>query len=186
MEWQAVKWSEAGQILALLKAKETPEAARKSPEVYCAELVRDGRLDEAVKFLALALPRLEAVAWAARTVRDIDTGHGADTPEGDALKGVLLWLQDPIESRRRNAYDAAQACDPASAEAMAAMAAFYSGGSIAPPDCEPLPAPHDTAGRFAAVAILIAAAQCEDSDAVLAKALGDGARLAKEGLKSPA
>lgn len=182
MEWQRVKWSEAGQILALLKVKAAPDTARKPPELYYADLVRDGRFDEAVKFLALALPRLEAVAWAATTVRDC--GHDADPPEAEALKAVLSWLQDPAENRRRTAYDAAQACDPASAEAMAAMAAFYSGGSVAPPDCEPLPAPHDSAGRFAAVAILIAAARSDDGDAVLAKALKDGERLAQEGLAS--
>ncbi len=186
MEWQRVKWSEAGQILALLQSKERPEAAKLLPEAYFAQLVHDRRLDEAVKFLALALPRLETVAWAARVVREVDTGHDAETPEGNALKATLLWLQDPVESRRRAAYDAAQAANPASAEAMAAMAAFYSGGSIAPPDCDPQPAPHDVAGRFAAVAILLAAAACENAEAVLETALHNGDVLAREGLKSDA
>ncbi|HEY0302001.1 MAG TPA: hypothetical protein VGC36_11730, partial [Rhizomicrobium sp.] len=143
-QWPRVKWSEAGQITRLLG---WADAGAAPPAAHFAELKNGARYAEAVKFLALALPRLETVAWAARAVRDTAPGSAPGTPEATALKTALLWLQDPVETRRRAAFDAAQAADSASAEAMAAMAAFYSGGSIAPIDCEPLPAPPDAAGR---------------------------------------
>lgn len=186
MEWQRVRWSEAGQVTAQLGWREPPEAASQPPAVYFAKLKAQKRYGDAVKFLALALPRLETVAWAARAVRDTEPAAEPGSPEANALKAALLWLQDPVEGRRRAAHDAAQACDSASAEALAALAAFFSGGSIAPPDCEPLPAPRDAAGRFSAGAILLAAARSKDMDGALENILQRGEVLAAEGLKDNA
>lgn len=179
-DWPRVKWSEAGQIADLLGWKDAAAGA-KTPAAYFAALTGQARYADAVKFLALALPRLETVAWAARTVRDTEPVPAPNTPQAAALKAALLWLQDPVEGRRRAAQDAAEAAG-GGAEAMAAMAAFYSGGSIAPPDCEPLPAPRDAAGKFSAGAVLLAAARSPDEDAALRAALKHGEMLAIEGL----
>lgn len=185
--WTRVKWSEAGQILDLLK---TPAAARGRdtagvPEVYFEALRTDGRQDEAVDFLGQALPRLEVVAWAARTVRDSHPQAPSSQPEARALRAALLFVQDPSEARRRAAYDAAQACDPAGPEALAALAAFFSGGSITPPECPPVPAPRLAAGRFAAAAVKTAVFGGENVREALDRSLDLGAELAREGLKAP-
>ena len=65
--WSRVKWSEARQVLDILRAKEaaaSPEAAM-APAAYFDHLRAGDRDNEAAKFLGQALPRLEAVAWAA-------------------------------------------------------------------------------------------------------------------------
>jgi hypothetical protein len=178
MQWTRVKWSEAAQITALLNGRRLHDGVGISPSDYFARLISAGRHDDAVRFLALALPRFETVAWAARVVRDMAEPAAPDAPESAALKSVLLWLQDPVEGRRRTAFDAAQAAAPNSPQSMAAMAVFYSGGSVAPPDCQPLPAPREAAGRFAAGAILLAAARNQDMQAALRQALAIGETLA--------
>lgn len=178
MQWTRVKWSEASQITALLRGRATRDGEGMAPSDYFPLLVSAGRLGDAVQFLALALPRFETVAWAARVVRDMAQPAAPEDPEAAALKSVLLWLQDPVEGRRRTAFDAAQAAAPNSPQGMAAMAVFYSGGSVAPSGCPPLTAPPDAAARFAAGAILLAAARNPDMDATLRQALAAGEKLA--------
>lgn len=187
--WKRVKWSEADQVLDLLKAPKSgrgPEASG-TPEAYFAALRRDGRLADAVSFLSQALPRLEGVAWAARTVRDFLPQAPASEPEARALRAALLFVQDPSDQRRRAAYDAAQACDHAGPEMLAAFAAFYSGGSIGPANGPPVPAPRLASGRFAAGAVKCAVFACktaEETEVALAKCLDAGAELAREGLRA--
>ena len=177
-DWSKVKWTEAGQIIDILKWK-APETVRAiAPAAYFKSLVEQERLDDAVCFLGQALPRHEVVAWAARTVRDL-VPASAGPGEQTALKAALLWVQNPSEARRRAAFDAAQAADSCSAECMAAMAAFYSGGSTAPPDCAPLPAPRNAAGLFASGAIRVAAGSAADRKAALRSALKAGEALTR-------
>lgn len=186
-DWRRVKWSEARQVLDILGAVEAAKEgeAGKPPAAYFDHLRQTGREIEAVKFLGQALPRLEAVGWAARAVRDLEPeGLDRNRPEGKALRAALLWLADPTETRRRAAFDASEACDTSSPESLAAKAAFFSGGSIAPPDAQPLPAPRDAAGRFASGAVMLAAARRRDMNASLKRALDAGARIAADGLEA--
>ena len=186
--WTRVKWTEAGQIAELLDWKEDlGERARTSPQVFFETLKVDGRLHDAAFFLGQALPRHETVAWAARLVRDLNQKMPAPKrPDADALKAALLWVQDPSEQRRRAAYDAAQTAAGDSAERMAALAAFFSGGSIAPPDCPPVPAPNQAAGRFAAAAVVLAAIASGDQAGALTQALAAGEVIAAKGLNAGA
>ena len=124
------------------------------------------------------------VAWAARCVRDAEGGEDGATPRARALRAALLWVQDPSENRRRAAFDAAQACGLKGAEALAALAVYFSGGSIAPPECAPVQAPRATAGGFAAVAVRLAAARAKDADAALDRSLDLGAAMAREGISA--
>jgi hypothetical protein len=133
--WARVKWSAAGQVARLPKADQADGA---TPEAYFTTLRKAGRLTEAAMFIGRALPRHETVAWAARAVRDFTRPEPASREDADALKAALLWVQDPSESRRRAAYDAAMAATDQEAEQLVALAAFFSGGSMAPEGCEPV------------------------------------------------
>ena len=188
MEWKRVKWSEARQVLSVLGVPEEEAAADPSgsPQAYFDALRKAGRLTDAAAFLAQALPRLEAVTWAARSVRDVGGSRPRKPAEAAALKAALLWVQDPTDARRRAAFDAAAAADGSSPEALAALSAFFSGGSIAPGPYEPIPAPRDAAGRFAAGAVIVAAAKSADMTAALEGCLQAGEVLATEGLQAGA
>lgn len=180
-QWKKVKWSRADQIVDPETLHETGLDAAAAPQDAYRTLREAGDLAAAAQLLAQALPRLEAVAWASRSVRDL-VGHSAAGPSSAALRAALLWVQDPSEPRRRAAADAAELCPAAAPERMAALAAFYAGGSVAPPDCDAVPAPRDAAGRFAAGAILIASAAAPDMEAALSACLASGEALAVSGL----
>jgi hypothetical protein len=191
-EWSRVKWSQAQQVLSVLGHEGEPgDDVGAPPKAYFDSLVEAGRLHEAVQFLAQALPRHEAVAWAARSVNSLKDQAGPPASarvveNADALKAALLWVQDPSEPRRRKAFAAAELCGDNSGERLAAMAVFFSGGSIAPPDCQPVVAPRDAAGRFAAGAILVAAGGGAQGSSALRACLVEGAALATHGLRGAA
>jgi hypothetical protein len=182
VRWTRVKWTEAHQVTEQLDWP-LEDAASAHPETYFESLRGSGRLHDAACFLAQALPRHEAVAWAARVVRDLKPG--GEPGAADALKAALLWVQDPSETRRRAAWNASELAPDDSPERFAALAAFFSGGSIAPPDCAPVPAPRDTAARFAAAAVLLAAIRSGDQEVGLGRALDAGDSLAASGVQGP-
>ncbi|MGH7024963.1 MAG: DUF6931 family protein [Caulobacteraceae bacterium] len=182
--WKRVKWTEARQIAELLDWEgDLGGRARDAPEDYFASLRQAGRLSEAVMFLSQALPRYETVAWAVRAVRDLAPGPETPGPDGEALKATLLWVQDPSDARRRAAFEAAGRTKRNSPEKLAALAAFFSGGSVTPEDCPPTPPPNNVAGRFAAGAVLLAAIRTGDGQAGMSRALDFGAQIAERGLE---
>ena len=185
-DWKRVKWSEASQVLDLLgdSAADLPEGAATPPAAYFEQLRGSGRLADAARFLGHALPRLEAVAWAARTVRDLPSTDGkAHRADELALRAALFWVGDPSEHRRYAAYNAAIACPGPSAERLAALAAFFSGGSIAPPDLAPVQPPREAVYRSASGAVLAAAGRAPNMNTALAQALDAGVAIACRGLE---
>ena len=182
-DWNRVKWTEAVQVTSQLAwPAESDAVARTPPQRYFTSLRKAARLEDAVFFLGVALPRHETVGWAARAVRDLGDGRERPRPDADALKAALLWVQDPTEPRRRAAFDAAQLASTNGAERLAALAAFLSGGSMAPDNVQPVLAPKDAPGRLAAGAILVAAAARPDRTAAINRALDDGDVIAQRGL----
>lgn len=174
--WKQVKWTEAGQVAAILGWPASEQDAD-APEAVFDRLREEGRDDDAAMFLGQALPRFEVVAWAAQTVRDLVPGE-ISKPDAEALQAALQWLRDPSENRRRAAFDAAAEAGDTSPQRMCALAVFFSGGSMAPADLEPLLAPKEAAGTFAAAAVLTAATRSGRREEGLRSALALGDVLA--------
>ncbi len=110
---------------------------------------------EARRFLAHALPVRETIWWA---VRAISTVADPADPEaqGTALKAAWNWVAEPTEASRRAAWDAAEQAGVDNPAGLAALAVFFSGGSLAPVGLPPVaPAPH-LAGDAAANAMTLA------------------------------
>lgn len=182
MSWLRVTWTEAGQILALCDGAAAPDAAQTGtePKVYFDQMVTAGEYDRAIAFVGSALPRREAVQWAAealaRAAPSVEKAKGAGRHE--LLQVVQAWLADPSEERRRAAWNAASRIEQSSPEKLLACAVYFSGGSIAPEDCEPVqPVPH-VCGRLAATAILASAYRSENADQHLRFAVAEGDRFA--------
>lgn len=124
------------------------------PEIV-GSLEAGGFLVEAARCFAHALPRREAVWWAAMCARHTAP---ADLPEGEraACEAAELWVRKQAEDVRRDAMAKAEALGFETPEAWAAVAAFWSGPSISP-ESQPAvpPAPH-LAGVAVAGAVVLA------------------------------
>ena len=68
--------------------------------------------------------------------------------------------------------------EDSSAEGLLASAVYFSGGSIAPEDCEPVLPDPAICGRLAAAAILKRAYENENPESVLRFAVAEGDRIA--------
>jgi hypothetical protein len=181
--WKHVRWTEARQVTDLLGWPAEPgDKARVAPEVFFKDLIEAGRLTDAAFFLGQALPRFETVAWAARAVRDLAPEPTLPEAEVDALRAALLWVQDPSDARRRASFEAAGKVREACPARIAALAVYFSGGSITPDEAPQTQPPKEMAGRLAAGAVLLAAAKSGQMQAALTRALGDGARIAEKGI----
>lgn len=172
--WNRVKWTEVGQVAALLDGVIVdPAMARRRPSDWWLEQVAAGELAIAARFLAMALPRLEAIGWAAETLE----AGGIEAQERVALDAAARWVQIPDDDTRRAAWDAAEMIPEGPARFLGA-AIFFSGGSIAPPDCAAVHPPSEACGVAVGATILGTAYRTSDSDAFLRDALATGARIA--------
>jgi hypothetical protein len=121
----------------------TVEGCTNVPEAL-ALLESKSLLPEAVRVVAHALPKREAVWWACMCAAHTEPSVTSDT-DRDARGAAEQWVRRPSEATRRAAMASAKAAAFKSAEAWAAIAAFWSGGSIAEPNkAEVEPAPHLT------------------------------------------
>lgn len=108
------------------------------PGEYLGGLIDAGLWTDAIRFLAFALPRREGVWWAcvaARTALNSASppGHGA------CIAAAEEWVFQPSDEARRNAFAVAEKAGFNSPAAYAALGAFWSGGSLAPPGMAEVP-----------------------------------------------
>jgi hypothetical protein len=135
-----------------------------APSPYLAALREHQLFADAIRFLAHALPKREAIWWACRCAR---SAHGSACPPAAAaaLQCAEKWVADPSDAHRRAAMPAAEAVGLADPAGCVAAACFWSGGSLAPPDLPAVaPAEHLTA-RVVAASILLAAVRTEPARA---------------------
>ena len=110
---------------------------------------------EAVRVLAHALPKREGVWWACMCATNTAP---PDLSEADQLarEGAELWVRQQKDDVRRAAMGHAEAAGFMSAEAWTAIAAFWSGDSIAPQGQPPTPPLPEQTGTAVAAAVTLA------------------------------
>lgn len=119
-------------------------------------LVAQSLFDDAVRVLAVSLLPREGVWWAALAAHAaIDVVRKAG--DAEALAAAEAWVYKPTEENRRAAMAKAQATQFDSAGAWAAVAAFWSGGSMAPPSAPVVPPPPFLIARAILGAVMLAA-----------------------------
>ena len=111
---------------------------------------------DAIRFLAHALPKPEAVWWACQCLK---AALGDKLPLADkrAMAAAEQWVVEPTEAHRRAAETAAEATKYETAPGWAAAGAFWSGGSIAPEDQAEVPPKETLTAQAAVVAINLSA-----------------------------
>jgi len=103
-----------------------------APIAYLDKLTAAALFADAVDFLSRALPKREAVWWACLCAQDLPPAP-PQSPISLALKAAEAWVFRPTEENRRAAETAANALKASHPARWAAMGAFWSGGSMAPP-----------------------------------------------------
>jgi hypothetical protein len=132
---------------------------------------------DAVRLLGHALPKREAVWWACLCTRAV-VGASPPVPAAEALRVAEKWVQEPVEDNRRPAMAAAEAAEFGTPAGCAALATYWSGGSLAPPDAPVIPPDEHLTGHGAGCAVLLAAVY-QDAG----KAPERYAQFLKEGIK---
>ena len=127
-----------------------------TPQQFLNSLIQQQQYVDAVRFLAHALPKSEAIKWAWLCARQ---HHGANPPEkiSAALEAVDKWIAEPSEENRRAAMTAAERAEFSTPAGSAALAVFFSGGSMAPPDAPVVPPEKNLTPNSVAGAVLLAA-----------------------------
>lgn len=123
---------------------------------YVELLMERGKFAEAVRFLAHALPKREGVWWAWVCAR---RASGSNPPPviQASLAATEKWIAQPNEDNRRAAMKAAEAAQFGTAAGCAGLGAFFSGGSLAPPEAPVTPPGEFMTAKAVAGAIMIAA-----------------------------
>lgn len=117
-------------------------AETRGPQDLLSTLTGAGHFVDAINALALMLPHRQAVWWACLAARLVPGLDGRDA-DAAALKAAEDWVQTASPEAALAAGRLAEACHDDGGAYWAAMAAYWSGPSLAPPGIEPVrPAPH--------------------------------------------
>lgn len=126
-----------------------------SPREYFDQLVENACFADARRVLAHALPKRRTLWWGAMCVSE---GYRSRPPAAAvaALEAVVRLIRLPNEANRRATQPAARRAGHHTMAGCLALAAFYSGVSIAPPEAPPLPPEPFLTGRLVGVAVYLA------------------------------
>ncbi len=127
-----------------------------TPRAFLDALMGAAKYGDAARYLAFALPKREAVWWACRCARMAPNAPrpGASTPEALAIQAAEAWVNDPTEENRRECGKAGEAAVGTPA-GCASLAAFWSGGSLAPKGVPEVPPGPDLTARGVAAAVMV-------------------------------
>lgn len=124
------------------------------------ELGADEKYGDAVRLLAFVLEKPTAVEWAGNCVKD--AGGELSAADTAALDAALAWATESTEEHRRAASDAAEATDYSNGATWVALAAFWSGGSLAPEGLPEAPPDEGLTAQAVTGALMMAATTNDD------------------------
>ncbi|NNE58279.1 MAG: hypothetical protein HKN36_09245 [Hellea sp.] len=153
-DWTIILWNDARQIAeqAGLDKKFFPEGET-PPQTMFENLRRDGHNVEAALTVAFALPRFDMLVWLSKVLPAPEKSD-PDFRQRSLLRDTAQrWIDDPDDENRRALYELADNADSDWPETLFAMAIFFSGGSIAPPDLEAVPADPSVSVHLAVTAL---------------------------------
>lgn len=136
-----------------------PAAAHFRPELlpaeFAATLLARGQHTDAIRFIAHALTPRDGVWWACQCARQ-SMGEETTAEETAAISAAELWVTELSDETRRAAFVAANAAGIGTAAGSAALAVFYTGGSLTPPDAPPVTPAEFAAAPLVAGSVILA------------------------------
>lgn len=164
---QKVAVALASDILARCSPSEEAKALAApgmTPARYLEAAIAAGLLADAIRFLAFAMPVREAVWWACLAVRESLAGEPPGTV-APVLDAVEAWVYKPVDANRHAVFAKAEAAGLDTPAGYAALGAFWSGGSMAPPGAPEVPPDPSLAPNAVAAAVLLSAVAREPQKA---------------------
>jgi len=137
----------------------TAPASADTPLKFMQNLLASPTPEEAITFCAYMLPRREAVWWAHQCVNLNGTELSAE--EQQLVAAAETWVREPDEENRRKALTAGMNARVKTPGAWVALAAGWSGGSMAVGSDYSVPAPDHLTAKAANAAVLGALARVE-------------------------
>ena len=134
------------------------------PLDFVALLMEKALFPDAVRFVAHALPKREAVWWGWVCARRA-AGENPQPKIKAALDATERWIAQPNEDNRRLAMAAAEKAELGTAAGCAGLAAFFSGGSLAPPEAPVVPPGEFLTAKAVSGAVIFAAVDQEPEKA---------------------
>jgi len=108
-------------------------ATLSSADQLIDELAEQEKFLDALRLRAYLLTKREAVWWGCLCVRD-ELDEPLRPTQAAAVKAAAIWVGKPDEDNRRAAEHQAAAAKYSGVGASLALSAFWSGGSLAPPE----------------------------------------------------
>jgi hypothetical protein len=135
---------------------------------------------DAVQVLAHGLPKRPGVWWACWGCRQV-FGEKPAVEVAAALEAAEKWAAEPSDSHREAVRPAAEAVGLSTPAGCAAMAAYFSGGSLAPAEAKPVSPPETLTAQMVAAALFLAsAADRPRANERLAAFVDEGLRIARD------
>jgi hypothetical protein len=184
-DWNIVFWSSARQIAEEAKlARALWPAEDVSPDGYFRDLRAKGEVMAAITYVAAALPKLEAIDWAISSLGPLDTQTDDFAARMLLRDTIQRWLGEPDDENRRAVERLVEQSDRDWPETLIGLAVFFSGGSIAPEDSQPVPAEPGLMGQLVAGAIqTVVAAGAAEGAGLSGRILDLADQLATNGRK---
>ena len=175
--WTKSNWTDASQIVGMIDAEADVEpASGKTLPDWFATLLATEDYAAALNFLAHAMSRYDCVVWATRVILEAGMADRSDP----RITATLRWIDNPEDdSVRRGAFELTEAITKTSPARMLAQAVFFAGGSIAPDNSQPVPAPPDVCAKLASAAVLTGAYTQPDPKAAMRRALDTGEAMVR-------
>jgi len=183
---QHLKKYNHSQLNTIIQELEIPDELRDSIASQSSDvgilntLISQKHYSAAVKFLALGLPKREAVWWAYICVETVEKNK-QDLQTQQALKATSEWVRQPSEENRQKVEPLAKALELYTPASWAAMAVFWSGENIAPPGRKPVKPAEFMSGHAVSNAIFLAAEESEATDDQLKTFLKQGLHICMGG-----
>lgn len=126
-----------------------------STKPFLALLVEKELFRDAIRVVAHLLPKREAIGWGCLCVRH-SLASQQDKPLPNVQMAAERWVSAPQEQNRWAAKEAADKEDPMTPSGLLAMAAFFVGPSITPPNAPPTPPPDHVTAEMVGGAVVLA------------------------------
>jgi hypothetical protein len=130
------------------------------PAEFAAALLEHGHAVDAIRFTAHALAPRDGIWWACQCARK-SMGTETTPEEESAIAAAERWVTELSDETRRAAFVAANAAGLGTAAGSAALAVFYTGGSLTPPDAPPVAPAEFAAAPLVGGSVILATIQSD-------------------------